>query len=328
MNLLLRILVACITLATSAHAGPKVIAYIPNWIDLEAFSSTIPYAKLTHINIAFENPDEQGHLSFHAKDRFVIRKAIENKVKVLVSIGGGAASESANMRGRYRDLLEDNRRAAFADHLAAYVVEHEFDGIDVDLEGPAIDANYVNFIHDLATRLQPKGKLLTAALSKGYGGDRVPDAVFKDLDLLNNMAYDATGNWNANKPGQHSSREFAKDCVTYWLDRGVPASKAVLGLPFYGYGFGKDYRADDGYAYRDIVEKHPDAELSDKVGDTIWYNGISTIEFKTKFAISKQLAGVMIWSLDQDADGKKSLLNAIDGVVRGRNQQSESSLDN
>ena len=45
-----------------------------------------------------------------------------------------------------------------------------------------------------------------------------------------------------NAPGQHSSMEFTKSNVEYWLKRGLPASKTVLGVPFYGYGFGKAFR--------------------------------------------------------------------------------------
>jgi len=48
---------------------PKVIAYVPNWGELAAFSDIIDYAKITHINLAFENPvNAQGDLSFDGKD--------------------------------------------------------------------------------------------------------------------------------------------------------------------------------------------------------------------------------------------------------------------
>jgi len=123
------------------------------------------------------------------------------------------------------------------------------------------------------------------------------------------MAYDATGSWNPKEPGQHSSMEFAKDNVAYWLGRGLPKNKAVLGLPFYGCGF-HDSTARP-YAYNDIVSKYPGAEQKDEAGKTIWYNGIPTIKAKTKYAKDEQLGGVMIWSLDQDAKGDKSLLAAI-----------------
>jgi hypothetical protein len=73
------------------HARKQVVAYVPNWIDLRKFASTIDYQKITHLNIAFENPvDDTGGLSFNPANRELIRLARAAKVKVLVSIGGGS----------------------------------------------------------------------------------------------------------------------------------------------------------------------------------------------------------------------------------------------
>ena len=91
----------------------------------------------------------------------------------------------------------------------------------------------------------------------------------------------------------------------------------MLGVPFYGYGFGKAFRRGT-YSYSAIVAAHPGAERSDQVGDTIWYNGVGTIEAKTKYAVDRGLAGIMIWSLDNDVKGEKSLLDAITRVYEGR----------
>ena len=49
----------CVT----ACAQPKVVAYVPNWVDLNTFSETIEYTKLTHINLAFENPASEFGIS-------------------------------------------------------------------------------------------------------------------------------------------------------------------------------------------------------------------------------------------------------------------------
>ena len=301
----------------SLQAEKLVVAYVPNWIDLGRFSRTISYSKLTHINIAFENPgDAGGRLSFNKQDDLLIAAAHAKNVKVLVSIGGGSASADEGMRARYADLLGDKNRTAFVDGIAAYVSRHGFDGVDVDLEGPAINGDYAKFVRELAAALRPAGKILTAALSQGYGGNKVPESVFKNYDFVNVMAYDATGNWDPDRPGQHSSLAFAKSNVAYWLARGLPQSKIVLGVPFYGSGFGEAYRADDGYSYAEIVAEYPGAENLDRVGNTIWYNGIPTIEAKTRYIIDADLAGVMIWSLDSDVKGGKSLLNAIDRTLR------------
>ena len=305
--------------ASSIQAQDKIVAYVPNWIDLKAFAETIDYPKLTHINVAFENPtNASGDLSFNEGARALIAKARANKVKVLVSIGGGSASGDKVLKSRYSDLLGEEKRSAFAAKIADYVSVHEFDGLDVDIEGPSIDKNYGAFIDALAMALQPKGKLLTAALSKGYGGPQVPDSAIGRFDFVNIMAYDGAGYWEPNAPGQHSSFEFAQSSVDYWLERGLEKSRAVLGVPFYGYGFGEAFKKRD-YPYSTIVKDYPGAEKLDQVGKTIWYNGIPTIQRKVNYVTAQGLGGVMIWSLDYDVNGEHSLLLVIHETLKKHN---------
>ncbi|MGC3957285.1 MAG: glycosyl hydrolase family 18 protein [Verrucomicrobiota bacterium] len=307
-------LVMGVLLLCSSQAGPaqpKIVAYVPNWVDLPTFATTIDYPKLTHINIAFENPrNAAGDLSFNPKNLVLINQARTNDVKILVSIGGGAASADKTLQNRYFNLLSETNRVGFAAKLADYLVQHNFDGLDVDIEGPSINKDYGAFIEALAATLRPKGKMLTAALSKGYGGDKVPDSAFQHMDFVNIMAYDGAGPWDKNSPGQHSSFAFATSNVAYWLKRGLPKSKAVLGVPFYGYGFGTAYRNRD-YSYKDILATYPGAEQLDQIGNTIWYNGIPTIKAKSRYVVDQGLGGVMIWSLDYDVKGAHSLLSAI-----------------
>jgi GH18 family chitinase len=304
------------TLLNAAETRKAVVAYVPNWIDLAKFSAEIDYGKLTHLNIAFENPvNDEGDLSFNRGNDALLRTAKEKGVKVLVSIGGGSASGDKTLKARYQKLLDAENRAPFARKLAAYVVRHGFDGLDVDIEGPSITGDYGPFIDVLAAELKKQGSLLTAALSKGYGGDRVPEKTLKHFDLLHVMAYDGAGYWNPDAPGQHSSLKFAVENANYWLERGIPRDRLILGLPFYGYGFGAAFRKRD-YPYKDVVANHPGAEKVDQIGNTIWYNGIPTIEAKTRHVMKENLGGVMIWSLDSDATGELSLLKAIDRVLK------------
>ncbi|MCM0667476.1 glycosyl hydrolase family 18 protein [Flavobacterium tyrosinilyticum] len=299
-----------------ATAQKKVIAYIPNWIDLNAFSSTVQYSKLTHINIAFENPDANGYLSFNSGSNAIINAAHAQNVKVFVSLGGGSVSEGGAIRDNYFNLITPANRTAFIQKIYDYVVAHNFDGVDVDLEGPAINGDYGGFVIALANKLHANGKLISAALSEGYGGANVPSSTFAAYDWINIMAYDATGPWAPNNPGQHSPYSMAVNQFNYWTGRGLPASKAIIGLPFYGYGFGAS--ANQGISYANIVAQYPGAENLDQVGNTIYYNGIPTIKQKTTFAI-QNAGGVMIWELSQDATGSKSLLTAINQVITGSN---------
>jgi len=297
-------------------AQKKVIAYIPNWVDLNAFSSTVQYSKLTHINIAFENPDANGYLSFNSGSNTIINAAHAQNVKVFVSLGGGSVSEGGAIRDNYFNLIKAANRTAFIQKIYDYVVAHNFDGVDMDLEGPAINADYGPFVIALAAKLHANGKLISAALSEGYGGANVPSSTFAAFDWINIMAYDATGPWAPGSPGQHSPYSMAVNQFNYWTGRGLPASKAIIGLPFYGYGFGAS--ANQGISYANIVAQYPGAENLDQVGNTIYYNGIPTIKAKTTFAI-QNAGGVMIWELSQDATGAKSLLTAVNQVITGSN---------
>jgi chitinase len=303
------------SLAGAAMAQAKVVGYVPNWIDINGFANTFDYSKVTHLNIAFENANASGNLSFNSAENNLITRAHAANVKVLVSIGGGSASEDATQRNIYFNLISTSQRAAFIQKLTAYVTAHNLDGLDIDLEGPAINGDYGNFIRDLANALHPMGKIITSALSEGYGGSNVPASTFQYFDFVNIMAYDATGPWDPNTPGQHSSYAYAQSAINYWQGRGLPASKTILGVPFYGYGFGAAYRGDE-YAYSEIVNTYAGSENQDQVGNTIYYNGIPTIKAKTTLALQKG-AGIMIWQLASDATGSKSLLLAIDQVIKG-----------
>ncbi|HWD40889.1 MAG TPA: glycosyl hydrolase family 18 protein [Fimbriimonas sp.] len=298
-----------------AQAQKLVVAYVPNWNDVDTLMGKVDFSKLTHIDVAFENPiDDEGNLSFNPKDAAVVEKSHAKGVKVLISIGGGGAAENKTLQARYFALQSDEKRAGFVAKLAAFVNDHNFDGLDVDLEGPSIGKDYGPFVSDLSKALQANGKLITAAVSQGYGGDKIPNSVLDQFSFVNVMAYDGTGPWNKDRPGQHSSMEYTKANVDYWVGRGLPKSKTVVGVPFYGYGFGDAYRNGD-YSFSEIVTTFPGAENQDQIGSTIWYNGIPTIKAKAKYVVDEGLGGVMIWSLDADAPAPKSLLDAIwDGL--------------
>ena len=89
----------------------------------------------------------------------------------------------------------------------------------------------------------------------------------------------------------------------------------MLGLPFYGHGFGAAAKSDD-WTYAKIVAAYPGAENADQAGQTVYYNGLATIRAKARLIREKGLAGAMIWSVDQDASGEKSLLRALDAALR------------
>jgi GH18 family chitinase len=142
----------------------------------------------------------------------------------------------------------------------------------------------------------------------------VADSTLNQYDFINIMSYDKTGPWDITRPGQHSPLSMVKDDFNYFHNkRNIAAAKLLIGLPFYGYGFGGN--APSGMAYKQIIASYPGAENNDEVaadgGGTVYYNGIPTIKQKVAFAKSNKAAGVMIWQLLGDSTGSLSLLKAI-----------------
>jgi len=288
----------------------RIVGYVPSWIDVPAFTQAFDFKQVTHLNYAFLNPDASGNLiGTNNGLTQLVAKAHENNVKVLISIGGGSGGEGVIKENFHKLISTPAKRADFIHRLAGYLDIYQLDGLDVDEEGPAINADYTSFVKQLADTLKPKGKLLTAAV--GWGNENIPDSTLGIYDFITLMAYDYTGTWNLTRPGQHSPYWYAEQMINDFKARGVKKENLCLGLPFYGYGF---YQSAGNYNYNKILDKFPDAWQKDQVADTIYYNGMASIWKKTKLAMA-QTSGVMIWELSNDVQNERSLLKVISSTI-------------
>ena len=309
--------IASLTLLAQSTSSPfKIIGYYPIDQAMKADTAEVPFNRLTHIMLAFVNPDSLGNLNqdFGALTSF-INAARARNVKVLYSIGGGS------YQGQYHQLLKDGKRQELIKNLVLKVTQHNADGIDVDLEegyafGANLDPNYGTFIKELAKALKAKNKLCTAALPSSPGNVVTQD-VLTQFDFINIMSYDHTGPWSPDRAENHASYSAAMDDLKYYVNTlKVPKDKLVLGVPFYGHGFGPGLSDPviPWMTYKEIVSTYAGAEWVDHWhlpnGYIMYYNGIHTIKDKTKLAM-KEAAGIMIWELTYDVPGRKSLLNAI-----------------
>ena len=97
------------------------------------------------------------------------------------------------------------------------------------------------------------------------------------------------------------------------LNRGLPAAKAILGVPFYGHDSSKDPNSADAYVnYNTILGGGANPKLD--VSGSLGYNGIITMKSKTSYAMAIG-GGIAIWELSGDVTGTNSLLTAINQVV-------------
>lgn len=310
MTLKIAFVIAFFLVSAIAFSQFRVVGYVPLGSTVPDFNQ-ISFQRITHLNIAFINPDSLGNIKIPIGFDSLLKKAHQYNVKVLASIGGGSHNPY------YSRVLSDTNRKIFIGKLTQLVIDHELDGLDVDIENDNIDTNYQHFVTGLAAELKAINKLLTAALAT-WNGQLISDAALEKFDFINVMSYDQTGPWRPNQPGPHSTYDKAVEDLSYWTNtRRVPKQKISLGIPFYGYGFGTKY--GQSMSYRDIITKFPGSDQKDEFvpdgGGTIYYNGLPTIKNKTALAL-KEAGGIMIWQLLGDAEGNQSLLAAIDTMVK------------
>lgn len=298
------------TQLVTAQSNFKVVGYLPTY--RFSWLNDIEFERLTHVNIAFANPDMQGNLSFGTSTTNAVNLAHQHGCKVFACIGGGYLTQA--WEDAWDTLTLPANRAAYIQKIVQFAQTQGFDGIDVDLEWQYVKDWYSPFIIELKAALQSTDIQLTAAFPGSYRYPKVNNEALAAFDWVNMMVYDLKGPWDPNNPGQHSPYSWAVQCIAYWQNQGVSASKLTLGVPFYGYDFGVSPVAS--FTYRTIVGEDPANAQLDELGQKFW-NGIPTIIEKTELALNN-VAGIMIWEIGQDAFGANaeySLLRAIDNVV-------------
>ncbi|HEY9046939.1 MAG TPA: glycosyl hydrolase family 18 protein, partial [Ohtaekwangia sp.] len=291
--------------ATALLAGSfKVVGYMPSW---SGTASEIQYSNLTHINYAFIRPTTTGGLTAldnPQKLRDIVSLAHANGVLVGIAVGGWSELNNTDFQSMAGNA---SYRTTFVNNILSFLQTYQLDGVDIDWEYPvdgADPANFTTLMTALSNALHAQGKYLSAAVSaQGYYAGGVQAAVFNVVDFLNLMVYDGDAG------AGHSPYSYAVSSLDYWLNtRGLPASKAVLGVPFYARPSWKSFRQ----LLLDGASPNSDTYNGD------YYNGIPTIKSKTNLAFDRNLGGMMIWELSQDATGSNSLLTAIRQVIDQR----------
>jgi chitinase len=282
----------------------RIIGYITSGV----IAAVLPYDQVTHLNYAFLIPNADGTFNEMPnpwKLNDIVQLAHEKGVKVLISVGGWGWDKE------FETVAADpQKRATFVKELVKVVDEYNLDGADIDWEFPDAGQSGQNFLALMRElRVALKDKLLTTAVvSLGENALGIPDETLELVDFLNIMAYDGQG-------ANHSSYELAVQALDYWLGRGLPKEKAVLGVPFYSH--------PSGVIYRKIIQADPQAANFDEFdyfGVMVNYNGLPTMRRKTELALQRG-SGIMIWTLESDSfDPATSLLNAIYQTAHGGNK--------
>ncbi|GAA1892084.1 glycosyl hydrolase family 18 protein [Asanoa iriomotensis] len=284
--------------------GFKSVGYMPSWA---GSATAIQYSKLTHVNYAFVLPTGSGGLTAvdnPSKLQQIVSLGHAANTKVLIAIGGwndGNDSAFEQMAGNA------TARNTFVNNVVNLVNQYNLDGVDIDWEYPdpgTSGNNFTALMSQLSTAMHSRGKLLTAAVvSGGTTAGGVQPAVFGYVDFLNIMTYDGGS--------PHANYNWTIDNINGWKARGLPASKAVVGVPFYS--------RPGGIPYNQIIAQNPayaNQDCATISGVQQCYNGLPTVRAKTQWAMANA-GGIMNWELSQDPNNANSLVSAIYTVATG-----------
>lgn len=308
--------------------GYYVVGYFPSYRSL----ADVPDVKFRMTNCvvyAFYTVNNTGGLSAPSSPAATLAavrdKARANNAKVFLGINDGSGDGKTNFKNMAATAAGRNN---FIKEVMNAVRNNNLDGVDIDWEFPTTadgtDATFTLLMKELSDSLHRDGLYyLSAAITAGkYAGgirDAIRNELFTYVDFFNIMAYD---DFSTSTPYRHhSDYTLATVCLNYWLGtRGMPAAKAVLGLPAYGRPSGIT-QSGTVLTYKTILAQGGNPQYDSAVvtaggftNYTIYYNGQYTVKRKAKLA--KDVAnGVMMWEKWQDDPGINSLLKAACDTV-------------
>lgn len=291
-----------------------VVAYVTSW------SEVMPDPQyMTHINYAFGHVNESFNgVKIDNEERLrqiVDLRKQKPELKVLLSIGGWGS-------GRFSEMAaNDEYRRAFAADCDRVVKEFALDGIDIDWEYPTSSManissspddteNFTLLMQDIRAAIGNEKELTLATVASARYIDF--KAILPSVDFVNIMAYDmasAPKHHSALYPSGHSGDITSDGAVTAHLKAGVPPSKLVMGMPFYGRGgdgypsfqdYNKVGNMDTQYTEKwDEVAQVP--YLADKNDTLVFgFENPRSLAIKCQYILDKDLLGGMYWDYSGD----------------------------
>ena len=366
----LALLLAAGSAAASAAepARPAIIAYVfPRDRVLEPHQ--IRAEELTHVNFAFANVVGGRVVEGSPRDADNLKvltglRQYHPGLKILVSVGGWTWS-----KGFSDAALTPKSRRLFIASAVDFVRRHDLDGFDVDWEYPGLPGdgnphrpedkeNFTALMAGLRAAFDREGArtgrrlLLTfaAGASRDFLAHTDMAKVQAVVDFVNLMTYDFRVANPGEPAGHHANlypspadpRQHSADgAVADFLAAGVPPSKLVLGVPFYGrvwegVGSREGLYRDGRPPSQRIETSYPAlAALPGRDGwvrewdeaaraPFLWNAGKQTfvtyedeesLRLKSRYVRERGLGGVMFWEYHADRSG--ALLDTLDAALRG-----------
>ncbi len=302
----------------------RAVAYLPSY--RTSILSDINFDLITHVMWAFANPDEQGQIIHSSSIDNFVNTVHNNNALAILSIGGGGDYSWGNKVSIYKTLWETpESRTAFVHELMNYLREHNFDGLDNDIEGNALAlSNFNVFSRELGDSLHASGFEYSAAIgvNGSWGVNKWDTSTLQKLDFIMTMSYGGFGYWNwSSQTDDHTFTKMKNDMEYFLNNRGIAAHKIVGGIPFYSVEFPNSAQSSYDQFHQTICSIYSDPQfdtqdpfhsdtLETTEGHVVYINSIETIEKKMDFC--EDFGGIMIWEIGQDCyNGTVSLQDSM-----------------
>ncbi|EFO86075.1 hypothetical protein CRE_01670 [Caenorhabditis remanei] len=233
----------------------RVIGYYSEFYDKFIIRKS-QLSKLTHAIVACVTMNSEGELHFKndiAQREFLSTinksKRMENKLRVMISIGGHDNSE------HFSSAMESSRNK-FVDSIVSFIAEHQIDGVNIFWEAPAQSKfRYSEFLATLSDKLSEQGRTddkqyVISIVAPRPGIDNWEsgfdlDGIIDHVDFINVISMDYYAPWpnEWGKPvgpsaalysGGAPRKQYNVDyTMRYYIEETRQPGKFNLVIPFY-----------------------------------------------------------------------------------------------